>query len=207
MTPAQAPEAVKNASELASFLQIKELEAQVALYRGYLHEVNNALAGIGTLAELMQTMGPEGIRRNFALMAQATQRSAALQRRIRTLMSPGVAVPCQLSSFVEENKDLIGLMLPHSQRLTFEIAQNEHIAEASPSLLWRWVSLLVIWLREAQISKAAIEVSSEGLFILHLHAESNSLPQGLWADALQSAAEVIPGVLEIKNNFVALSLK
>jgi len=180
------------ASELEGFLRIKRLEAQLALYRGYLHEVNNALAGIGTLAEMLKGAGDKGgsakpSEKNLELMVNATQRSATLQRRIRALYTDSdIAFDIEVSEFLEENKDLMELMLPHSQRLSFAIAPGVPVnACVHLEKLWEFVSLMLLWYRETNVSRAQVIWTHQGSLRLQLNTEALPREDAAWRELLE----------------------
>lgn len=205
MTPADPQVGETQTPELQGFRQIKELEAQLKLYRGFLHEVNNALAGIGTLAEMMKARGNgEGAKtdsKNLELMINATGRSAALQRRIRALYEPAdFAFEIELSEFLLENQDLMELMLPHSQRLSFAIAPGvPQAVYCSPNELWRWVSLMLLWLRETGVGRAQVVWTHQGTFKLELTTAALPKEDNQWRQLLNEVARPLKLKLDISS--------
>lgn len=203
--------------ELQGFRRIKELEAQLKLYRGFLHEVNNALAGIGTLAEMMKAkrkgegakteaktdskINGEADSKNLELMINATGRSATLQRRIRALYEPSeITFDIELSEFLLENQDLMELMLPHSQRLSFAIAPGvPQAVNTSPDELWRWLSLMLLWLRETEVSRAQVIWTHQGTFKLELNTAALPKEDALWRQLLNDVARSMKLTLDISS--------
>ena len=179
-------------SETASFLREKQLEAQVFLLRGYLHEVNNALAGIGTLAEVMKGMGADTLVKNLDLMASATQRSASLQRRIRAFYTEiNAPTSIEVGVFLHENSDLLQLMLPHSQRLTFEIGNKVSTVETSVEKLWGLFAVIVMWVRHSAATKAEWVWSETGRLSVRLIAAQKTIETAQWKQGLALAGQQV----------------
>jgi hypothetical protein len=100
--------------------------AQVALYRGFIHEVNNAVGGVGTLAEAMKGSPQETIDVHLDLISSTMAKVAELEKRIRAMQSaPLSPVELNVGSFVGAYRDLLELMLPRSVKISWEMESVE----------------------------------------------------------------------------------
>ena len=177
-----------------SYLKIKALEAQMALYRGYLHEVNNALAGIGSLAEVLKDSSGPVLSKNLDLIVNAASRSGILQRRIRALYSEdNIKIGINIPEFLNENKDLMELMLPREQRLNVEMSSKSGMVKTTPDRLWGLFSLVVLWIKESESPKIGIICEENGILRISLSppsAFSLSADQP-WESALAEAGKAV----------------
>jgi hypothetical protein len=179
------------------FLQIKTLEAQLALYRGFLHEVNNAFAGIGGMAEVLKGSTTLALDSSLDMMAKAANKSTLLQRRIRAFYPPSSssdmigsasAIDIDLVSFLKENKDLMELMLPRDGRFAFEFETDKKVVRASAENLWKIISLMLFWARESEAEKFGFKIDAKGDLSLQLLDEPKQSCDKLWPVAMNLAA-------------------
>lgn len=182
---------VENATRTVGyFLSAKGSAAQLALYRGFLHEVNNALAGIGSLAEVLKDADNPVLGSNLDLMAKAANKATVLQRRIRMLYTEGEAWEMDLVEFIRENKDLMELMLPRSQRLAVEVAMVSCIVKISVADLWRMISLMLLWAREGEAEGISLKLSDKTL-LLELLEDKKTHVDAMWTECLSLAAKTL----------------
>lgn len=149
----------------AEALENKHLQGQMALYRGFLHEVNNALAGIGSLAEALKGSQAQTLDASLELIAKTAGRSAELQRKIRCLYSAVDVCECDLAAFAEQNKDVMELMLARSQKIQFsgvgfsnqpalqnekDVLRGHTVVKISGENLWKLFSLILVEAKENQ---------------------------------------------------------
>jgi hypothetical protein len=128
--PETFPTAAATASTVAEavdfFVSEALARAQVALYRGFIHEVNNAVGGVGTLAEAMKGSPSETIEVHLDLISSTMGKIAELEKRIRAMQSaPLSPVAFRVDLFVEPYRDLLELMLPRSVKVSWELEAVE----------------------------------------------------------------------------------
>ncbi len=176
--------------EAALFLEKQILEAQVSLYRGFIHEVNNALAGIGTLAETLKGAQQDVLDPHLDLIIHASSKSAQLQRRIRTLMAQGgECTHRNVVEFLAGNKDLMDLMLPYDQRFRFE--KEKCVAfeiKATDPSLWRLFSVLLGWFVKSGAASAIFVTGAQNSLRLVLDGLPAETMDARWADAMEILA-------------------
>ena len=186
---------------------LKYQEMLICLYRGILHEVNNTLAGVGTLAEVMKMSfsassastssgftssnlkekkdhGP-----NLDLMSSAVNRLSTLGRRARAFSDPSSSFPVNIATFVLENKDLIELILPPHQRLTFDIEGiernlNQPSRQTSQTVSQQdcvhILSLVLMYLRESSAKKSILKVTEDTISLSFEEKTKEFLPNDVW---------------------------
>lgn len=136
-----------------SLLTTATTRAKESLYRGYLHEVNNALAGVGTLAQALkgEDYTANELDPQLDLIVDTLGKTTALEKRVRSIFSiiDGNALPSAFSvrSFLEENKDILELLLPRSQRLSLDFPQDESVVNVEGELLWKFILVSLSWVR------------------------------------------------------------
>ena len=137
--------------------------ARLLLSRGYLHEVNNALAGIGTLAEALKGSTSEGVESSLELISAAANKSTLLERRVRSLYATGeFPSGLLLNEFLPQQRDIMELMLPRRQKFSIELADASAVVSLPASTLWSFISLSLYW--------ASVK-ASEGLTVRLIRAQ------------------------------------
>jgi|GEM_PF-2287156 hypothetical protein len=146
--------AAESARAGVSFAKVKSLEAQVLLYRGFLHEVNNSLAGIGSLAEVLKdSEGGPALSKNMELIIHAAYKSCDLQRKIRNLYAQHEEwIDIDLSAFLQDHKPLLELIL-HGEARVAAVLTNPGILRGKIDLLWNILSVGAIWAKEKQATQ------------------------------------------------------
>jgi hypothetical protein len=126
-------------------------QAHLALYRGYLHEVNNTLAGVGTLAEAMMGSPSDTVEANLELISSTMTRAISLEKRVRAVVNqPTSPIKMNAGEFAEGYRDLWELMLPRTVRLAWQSASAP--MDVSPKSL---VEVLLVAFTLARASSAA----------------------------------------------------
>jgi len=148
------------AQEDVSFEKIKSLEAQVLLYRGFLHEVNNSLAGLGSLAEVLKDAEGDTLSKNMDLIIHAAYKSCDLQRKIRNLYTTHEeSIDIDLSAFLQDHKPLIELIIRQQTRAAVVLGQPE-IIHSRIDQLWNLFALGAIWANDKQAQKIEYSVAN-----------------------------------------------
>lgn len=133
--------------------------AQVALYRGYLHEVNNTLAGVGTLAEAMKGSPAATMDANLELISSTMSRAIVLEKRLRaTTNAPMSVVQMEVTEFITPYKEILELMLPRSVKIAWQISPAK--LEASPQRLLNIMMVAFTLARESATSAFTVSVGA-----------------------------------------------
>lgn len=185
-------------TQFSPVLQNKQLEAQIALYRGFLHEVNNALAGIGSLAEALKGSGIGTLDSSLDLIAKTAARSADLQRRLRALFSGAEILPCDLNQFLSQNKDLLELQLPRSQKIILQLSSTPVIVKISSEKLWRFISIILLWAKESGAKEICFQTCQRQLSFNVFSLNET------WKELLEGCMDELEATLETSDDKLAI---
>lgn len=182
-----------------SLVSEAKLSATLVQYRGYLHEVNNALAGIGTLLEALQGADADTLQANLGLMTSAAQKATLLERRLRMLTAETTGNELTsglvLEDFLAQNRDLMAMMLQRGQRLTMDTGQQHSVMILPASILWSLITVALYWARlkkSREISVRVIRASNSVALSIELGAEvEGDVDDVVGLERLETAMELL----------------
>ena len=179
-------------SAVFSFVQNTQLQAQLALYRGFIHEVNNTLAGVGTLAEALKgSHDSMSISTNLDLIAHTTQKVACLQQRMRAMYpsAHNLRGATNLSELIDKNSDLLELMISRSYRVEFVLPDDSIMVRVSPESVWSILAMMMQYVATTRPAKSRLLLNPAGCLTLELLSEAQQAPDDIWGAAFELVAE------------------
>jgi PAS domain S-box-containing protein len=167
----------------AQFLRVQRLESLGTLAGGIAHDLNNILAPILAVSQLVPRQLPNLDQQNLRLLKMAEEsakRGAALVRQILTFARDldGKHIPIQVAALLEEIDQIIRSTFPKSINITRNVpTQGLGMVSADPTQLHQVLMNLCVNARDAIPNGGTISLSAEKKMIdqtyARLHPEAN----------------------------------